>query len=116
MFDAWAAALMLSTTIPLVPPASGRAALGADGNPVVMSKLIMHPAVPPPLARQPFCTLKNSWSLPEADLSSVMGEHGALVPLLARVRELVSLAVFIFPLAANPRRYRTGLATEGAAV
>jgi hypothetical protein len=116
MFEAWAAALMLSTIIPLVPPGSGRAALEADGNPVVMSKLIMHPPVPPPLARQPFCTLTNSWSFPEAVLSSVMGEHGALVPLLAKVMELVSLRVFIFPLAANPRRYRTGLATEEAAV
>src|SRR4029077_19097105 len=104
MFDAWAAELMLSTTMPLVPPGSDRAALEAAGNPVVMSKLIMQPPVPPPLARQPFCTLKNSWSLPVGVLSSVMGEHAALVALLARVTELLSFTVFIFPLAVNPMR------------
>src|SRR6267143_2330729 len=63
MLEAWAAVLTLSTTIPLVPPASATAWDDAAGIPAVMSKDMMQPAAPPPAPAQWLATLTKSQSL-----------------------------------------------------
>ncbi len=51
MLDAWLELLLLSTTIPVVPPEAASAVVDAFtvGEPLVISRLITQPAVPPPV-------------------------------------------------------------------
>src|SRR5205809_2021809 len=80
MLDACDEVLTLSTTIPLVPPASATVVTPrpfvAWGNPPVMSKALRHP--PETVAEHPFCTATKSMSAPPPMLAlknSVIGEH-----------------------------------------
>ena len=106
MLEACVDVLTLSTTIPPVPLAAFTAWETAEGNAEVMSKDMMHPAVPvhAPGLRLWFATLRKSHSLLVPLLKiSVSGEQAAAPP--ASVKELPSVVPFMTPELLNPMRY-----------